>query len=266
MPKEARCSLKSVVKEALAHPLTAGLNIDDPRTSVLRRQIIQEKKFLRRIYQEWYQLLLASMPSGSGPILEIGSGAGFLSEFFPELITSDVLYLRGITLVLDGHCLPFADKTLRAIVMIDVLHHMPRVRDFLLSAARSVRVGGVIAMIEPWVSPWSKFVYRNLHDEPFEPDAGQWEFKTNGPLSGANTALPWILFERDRKRFESEFPQWQIHTLKPMMPFCYLVSGGVSLRSLMPDYTFRFWRAIEKMLSKIHALSLFALIVLKRGR
>jgi len=266
MPKEARSYLRSAIKNVLAHPLTRGLNVDDPRTSVLRRQIIQEKKFLRQIYQEWYRLLRFSMPSGKGFVLEIGSGAGFLSEFFPDLIASDVIYRRGIKIVLDGHHLPFADGTLKAIVMIDVLHHMSRARDFFLSAARSVRAGGVIAMIEPWVSSWSKLIFMNLHDEPFEPGAGEWEFQTSGPLSGANAALPWILFERDRARFEHEFPQWQIHTLEPMMPLCYLVSGGVSLRSLMPAFSFRAWRAIEKIVSRINNLSLFALIVLRRVR
>jgi hypothetical protein len=42
------------------------------------------------------------------------------------------------------------------------------------------------------------------------PDAADWSFPAVGPLSGANGALPWILFERDRARFEREFPQWVI--------------------------------------------------------
>jgi hypothetical protein len=61
-------------------------------------------------------------------------------------------------------------------------------------------------MIEPWVTPWSRLVYTRMHHEPFVPAAAQWEFLTTGPLSGANGALPYILFSRDRAQFELEFP------------------------------------------------------------
>jgi hypothetical protein len=37
-----------MLKAWLAHPLTKGLDIDDPRTTHLRLQIIQEKSFLRQ--------------------------------------------------------------------------------------------------------------------------------------------------------------------------------------------------------------------------
>ena len=51
-----------MLKTWLAHPLTRGLDIDDPRTTHLRQQIIQEKSFLRQIYQEWYQAIVAALP------------------------------------------------------------------------------------------------------------------------------------------------------------------------------------------------------------
>ena len=40
---------------------------------------------------------------------------------------------------------------------------------------------------------------------------------------------------RDRVTFEREFPHWHIELVKPIMPFRYLLSGGVSLRSLNPS-------------------------------
>jgi hypothetical protein len=103
-------------------------------------------------------------------------------------------------------------------------------------------------MIEPWVTSWGRWTYTHLHHEPFNPDADQWEFPTNGPLSGANGALPWILFVRDRSQFEREFPMWQIRDILPDWPFSYLLSGGVSMRSLMPGWTFNFWRVVERFM------------------
>jgi hypothetical protein len=43
---------------------------------------------------------------------------------------------------------------------------------------------------------------------------------------------------------------WYIQTIKPMMPFRYLVSGGVSMRSFMPGWSFSFWRGLENMLRR----------------
>jgi hypothetical protein len=91
------------------------------------------------------------------------------------------------------------------------------------------------------------------------------ELPIAGPLSGANDALPWIIFARERQKFEQEFPHWHIELVKPMMPVCYLLSGGVSLRSLMPGWSFAIWKQIENALSHWNnELVMFAQIVLRR--
>jgi SAM-dependent methyltransferase len=257
--------LTSMLKSLLAYPLTRGLDIDDPETTHLRRQIIQEKNFLRRIYQEWYQAIVAALPAGQGAVLELGAGGGFMSEFVPDLITSEVFNCRHIGAVIDASRLPFGANSLRGIVMTNVLHHMAQPRLFFAEATRCVRPGGVVAMIEPWVSPWSRFVYTHLHHEPFQPEARSWELQNGGPLSSANDALPWIIFRRDRQKFEKEFPNWRIELIKPIMPFRYLLSGGVSLRSLAPGWSYGLWKQFERALGRWgNQLAMFAQIVLRR--
>ena len=156
-------------------------------------------------------------------------------------------------------------RELNAIVMVDVLHHIPDSRAFLAEAQRCLRSGGSIVMIEPWASTWSRRIYTRLHHEPFHPDAKDWNFPDTGPLSGANGALPWIIFERDRREFESAFPELAIREVRPFMPFRYLVSGGVSMRQLMPAATFRLWRRIESWLGRWpQHWSMFAFIHLER--
>jgi len=248
----------------LEHPLTRGLDVNDPRRTNLRRQIIAQKPFLRRIYQEWYEMLALQIPAGDGKILELGSGAGFLPQRLPDVITSDILPCDDLNLVLDGQLLPFADASLKAIVMVDVMHHLPRIRQFFSESARCIRSGGVIAAVEPWLTPWSQFVYSQLHFEPFDPGA-QWEFPPTGPLSGANGALPWIIFHRDRAKFAAEFPQWKIRRIQVFMPFRLLVCGGVSFRNLMPSFTFKLWRGLENLLTPLkNQLGMLAFIVLER--
>jgi SAM-dependent methyltransferase len=242
------------------------MDIDSPETTRLRKQIIEKKPFLRRIYEEWYAWIAAHVPAGSGEILELGSGAGFLEDYIPGLITSDVFLVPGVARVVDAHHLPFSDASLRAIVMSNVFHHLMDPVQFLHEATRCVRLGGAVVMIEPWASSWSRLIYSRLHHEPFEPQASEWSIPQTGPLSGANGALPWILFERDRIAFEQKFPEWKIREVSPFMPFRYLLSGGVSLRSFMPVCTFAFWRWLESLLNRsMSTWAMFARIVLSRA-
>jgi hypothetical protein len=100
-------------------------------------------------------------------------------------------------------------------------------------------------MIEPWVSNWSRLIYENLHHEEFNTKVKDWSFPGFGPLSCANGALPWIVFNRDLCKFKKGFPELELKSIEPMMPFCYLLSGGVSMRSLAPGWSFNFVRRLE---------------------
>lgn len=253
------------LKRLLAHPDAHDLGIDDPRTTERRRGIIQKNRFLWRIYDEWYRLIAACIPDGPGHVLELGSGAGFLARYVPGLIASEVFLCSDIQLVLDARRLPFSSGSLKVIAMVDVLHHIPDTRAFLQEAQRCLRPGGSVLMIEPWVSTWSRAIYTRVHHEPFDPGVKDWTFPATGPLSGANGALPWIVFQRDRGKFESEFRELRIEDLRPFMPFRYLVSGGVSMRQLMPAATFDLWRTVESWLEKWpRHWPMFALIQLRR--
>lgn len=255
----------NTVKNWLAHPLMRGLDINDPETTSARRAIIHDKLFLRQIYDEWYSIILSDLPTEGGSVLELGSGPGFLKDHVSDLITSEVFSCPGIMLVADGCNLPFSEGSLRGIVMTDVFHHLPDVERFFAEATRCIRPGGSIVMIEPWLSAWSRLVYTRLHHEPFQPDAEQWAFPSRGPLSDANGALPWIVFERDRPLFETKFPNLQIRAIEPFMPFRYLASGGVSMRTLMPSTTFAAWRLLETALQPwMRSLAMFAAIRLER--
>lgn len=253
------------IQTLLEHPDLRDLSIDDPRTTERRRGVIRSNRFLWRIYDDWYRILAAHMPDGPGRILEIGSGAGFLAEYIPDLIGSEVFPCSTAQLVLDARALPFSSGSLKAIAMVDVLHHIPDNRAFLGEARRCLRPGGSVVMIEPWVSRWSRLIYTHLHHEPFHPESADWTFPEAGPLSGANGALPWIIFQRDRQAFESEFEGLAIEMVQPMLPFRYLVSGGVSMRQLMPEFSFQLWRKLDQLLCKWpNAWPMFAFIHLRR--
>jgi len=256
----------AILRRLLAHPLTASLALDNPATTELRNQIIASKPFLKCIYDEWYRTLAHELPAGDGQVLELGSGAGYCERYIPGLITSEIFHCSRAKVVADAQQLPFADGSLRAIVMTDVFHHMPHAERFFAEAARCLRRGGKILMIEPWVTPWSRLVYTRLHHEPFRPEAEDWSFSSTGPLSGSNQTIPWIVFVRDRCKFESLFPELSIERIRPFMPFRYLVSGGVGLRNLMPGFTHAAWAGLEGMMeSQMALLAMFAFVALQRS-
>ena len=254
-----------MIGRLLAHPLSRGTDLDDPRSTVIRRRILSEKKFLREIYKEWYAFITESLGGVSDSVLELGSGAGFLREFLPDLITSDLLQLPDLSLALDACYIPFRDDSLSSIVMIDVLHHLPQPRRFFDEASRCVRRGGRIVMIEPWVTPWSWFVFGILRQEPFDPERKEWEFPSTGPLSGANGAIPWMLFHRDYERFSSEYPQWRLENVMLDMPASFLVSGGLSFRSLAPGAAYKTVRWMERRARPwMDKIAMFAYITLTK--
>ncbi|MCU1317698.1 MAG: Methyltransferase type 11, partial [Candidatus Acidoferrum typicum] len=58
-----------------------------------------------------------------------------------------------------------------------------------------------------------------------------------------------------------------IEEIRPFLPFRYLLSGGVGMRSLMPDFTHSMWKGIERILApQMHRLAMFAYVSLRRHR
>jgi SAM-dependent methyltransferase len=259
-------AIKERCLKLLEYPATASIRIDSPETTIGRWKIIREKPPLRQIYHEWYAAVASSIPAGEKPALELGSGAGFMLNYVDNLITSDILELPGVDRVIDACApLPFDDGSLRGIAMVNTFHHLPNVTVFLAEATRCLQSGGTISMVEPWNSGWSRFVYGKLHHEAFDPDVASWSFESNGPLSSANGALPWIVLERDRWRFRERFPRLEIEELRPMMPVRYLLSGGVSMRALLPYWSFGLVKAVEQASRPVmHSLAMFAHVTLSR--
>jgi hypothetical protein len=146
--------------------------------------------------------------------------------------------------------------------MTDVFHHIPNPESFLNEASRCLQSGGVILMIEPWNTWWSKRIYQSLHPEPFEDCAG-WTIPKTGPLSGANGALPWIIFSRDKSIFEKRFKRLIIESISPLMPFSYLLSGGVSMRNFLPKFFYAPLRRLEKMFNPT-TWGMFAFIAVRK--
>lgn len=215
----------------------------------------------------WYTDLENAIPEGLiGPILEIGSGGGFINRNVADILTSEIFFIPGVRFVLDGQKLPFKQSSLKGIVLINVFHHLADVVSFLNDSDRCVRPGGFICMLEPWVTPWSRLIYKYLHHEPFDPDAKTWQIRGTKPLSHANQALAWIVFKRDLQVFQQRFPRWRLVSLTLHTPLLYLLSGGVAFRKIVPGALFSYFKAIEKRFEPVMSTwAMFATLVLIRA-
>ncbi len=243
-------------------------NIDDVSATELHSEIIHKKEFLKKIYSENYTSFIKSIGDDfeNKKIVELGSGGGFIKDLIPNCITSDVIELPNIDMYFSGLDMPFDNDSIDAFVMIDVLHHIPDSAAFFTEAVRCLKPSGKIIMIEPANTLWGGFIYRNFHHEPFDAK-GRWGFESTGPMSSANGAIPWILFKRDKIEFIEKFPSLQINKIKHHTPFRYLISGGVSMRQLLPSFTYPVILGFEFLLSPLNRyIGMFMTIELEKGK
>jgi SAM-dependent methyltransferase len=226
--------VKQRVLRLLENPMVKGLRDDDPRAFEIHRAVIEKKRLLAGAYARFYgEFVAAARRVPPGPCVELGSGGGVLKRYLPRGITSDVVPVPYVDLVFSGEAMPFADETVAAVFLLDVFHHVKRPEAFLREVERCLVPGGRLLMVEPALTPWGRFVRRNFHHERLDEHAG-WDLEGRGGWRESNLALPWIVFVRDRARLERVVPRLRLVRYEPHTPFRFLLSGGVSYRSLVP--------------------------------
>jgi len=240
------------VRPHLAQPGTKDLNLDSEEATVKHWEILQTKKALRDLYAEIYRRMVELerlyITAEGGVRLEIGSGGGFLKDFVPDLVTTDIKRVSFVDCQCSAYALPFADRSVKTIFCRDVLHHLGDIRRFFREAQRVLLLGGGIIACEPANTLLSRFFYKTFHHEPFRPSVEEWGFADTGPFSGSNQALPWIIFRRDRPQFEREFPHVDIVHSEKHTWLRYFLSGGVTFRQMAPGVVFKPLRYVETWL------------------
>jgi len=215
------------------------------------RAVWDRKPVLGTVYGDMYDRI--AKHCAAGPSLEVGGGVGNLKEWMPGLISSDIQLSPWLDLVSDAQRLPFADGFLGNIVEIDVLHHVEFPIRFLREAARVLRPGGRLVMVEPAITPGSTLFYRLVHPEPVimsadplvdgEPDP------TRDPYA-SNQAIPTLLAGRHRERLHRAVPGLRIVDVSRFAFLAYPLSGGFQSWSLVSPWAarklLRLERAIER--------------------
>jgi SAM-dependent methyltransferase len=259
------------LRRLLMEPLARRYPVDSSDCTAAHRQVLRAKPLARRVFERFYRqcraLDEAFFGRATGVRWEIGSGAGFMSELYPDVITSEVKPVPFVALIASGDRLPVADGALRAVYAINVFHHLADPRAFLRELCRVLSVGGGVVLIEPHHGWLARRLFKRLHaSESFDMSADDWESSREaGPMSLANQALSYVVFRRDRAVFAAEFPELEIVADRPHTHLLYLLSGGVNYRALAPAWSGAAIEWLERLLSPLAGvLALQHSIVIRR--
>jgi SAM-dependent methyltransferase len=207
------------------------------------RRVWQAKVVLRRIYAVWFDAILSEVPPAAR-VLEVGSGPGFLgghaSSTRPDLdlVASDIEVAPWLDFTADCMRLPLRNESLGAIVGLDVIHHLAHPSAFFAEAARTLVAGGKVAVVEPWVTPFSYPIYRWLHQEGCRLDLDPWDpFPVEGSarkdaFQGDGAVVTRLLRTTpDTKWRRLGFAPPRLEVLNA---FAYLLSLGFKPGTLLP--------------------------------
>jgi SAM-dependent methyltransferase len=220
------------------------------------RSVWERKGVLRLVYDDFYDRIAAACRPGR--TIEIGGGIGNLKRRLPDVVATDIHCPPWLDCVADAQRLPFADGCAANIVMVDVLHHLEFPAVFFREAARVLRPGGRVLMVEPAITWGSSLFYRLLHHEPVRTSAevlGDGSPDPRRDPYDSNQAIPTLLATRDRERFHRLFPALRIAAVQWFSFAAYPLSGGFQSWSLIGEGAarrlLRIERALEPMLGRL---------------
>jgi SAM-dependent methyltransferase len=220
-----------------------------------QRQAWRANPLLRLLYGRWYRRIRELLPARErGSWIEIGSGPGFAAEFIPELELSDIVKAPWHHRCLSAESLPFADQSVGALVLLDVLHHLATPAKFFQEAVRVLSPGGRIVLCEPYISPLSFVIYRLFHEEPVDmrvQPLAEHGAHDKDPFE-SNQAIPTLLCRADGQReLGRRFPELRLIRFERMAGLSYPTTGGFSRAPLLPA---RLWRMLLGLEDRLPAL------------
>jgi len=207
------------------------------------KEAIQSKPFLK----VWYRGVYVSMANGL-PLLpmvkricEVGSGGhDTIKDVIPCCVTSDIR--PGNDMVMSAERIPAGAETLDAILGLNVFHHLEDPATFLDEAARTLRHGGRLILVEPSKTWWAKLIY-SLHYEQ------------------ENQFEAWDWFSDEARAIHPCLIGWRRIKIETFCPFSYILSGGVKRRWSAPMWLYRPVRWLDRVFK---SQGIFALYVLER--
>jgi SAM-dependent methyltransferase len=238
----------------LREPRVAGLDVDTSDMLEVHRQVLAEKPIVRAVFAEIYDRCMEidrEHGAGDGLRIEIGAGSSLFSARHPEVVATDIKPHPHLDRVLDAQAMALPDGSARAIFAINCFHHLPDPMAFFRELDRVLRPGGTCVLVEPYHGPLAAAFFARLFEtEGFDRSQSTWEDAGRSIMHGANQALSYIVFTRDRALFERRCPTLDVVVEEPLTSWPrYLLSGGLNFRQLVPTRSASLLRGIERLLA-----------------
>jgi SAM-dependent methyltransferase len=259
----------------LLEPKLRGVDLQGFDRIALHAEILAGKPLIREVFTEFYrksvELDQRYFAGTIGIRVELGAGTSLFKKCYPDVISTDVQPAPNLDAVIDAQNMALQDDSVRALFCINCFHHFPDPRKFFAEVLRVVKPGGGCVIIDPYSGMLAQLLYRRLFaSEAYDRDAQSWGYSVDeaiGP-SRPNQALSYVVFSRDQRIFEDEFPNLEIvsHYVFPNYTR-YLLSGGLNFRQLVPTFfapVLRVAEAISSPLSRF--LGLHHAVVLRKRR
>jgi len=247
-----------------------GVDVDEIDRFVVHSQVLARKRILRDVFTEFHQTfdrLDRMYLTGVGARIELGAGVSPIRASYPDVLATDIVPAEGLDRVLNAQAMDLPDGSVRALFGQNCFHHFPDPRLFLDEALRVLSVGGGVVLLEPYYGPVASFLFKRIFaSEGFDKSCPTWSVSQSGPMNGANQALSYLVFNRDRSLFEKEYPSFRIvhHGLCGNY-LRYLLSGGLNFKSLCPDGAADFLKVVERLVSPLNRwIALHHVIVLRK--
>jgi SAM-dependent methyltransferase len=253
--------------------------VDSPELIKIHRQILHEKKCMREVFNEFYDLNIKLnkkhflINSNNTPIdtnhsklfvrgkeVELGAGSSIFKLRHPHIVSSDIKREEGVDLVVDAEQMPFGENEIHCFYAINCFHHFADPQKFFNELNRVLQPGGGLIIIDPYFSLFARWFYNVVFKtEHFNMRQFDWQAETQtaqgsemqrGVMSGANQALSYIVFFRDYERWQKLNPSLEIVEKLVLTNYLrYLLSGGLNFKQLIPDFMLPVVRTLEFLLT-----------------
>ena len=193
------------------------------------RVIWNSNPTLRKFYTNLWEWAIKECTSG--PIVELGGGAGFIRDYYPDIISTDLLPFPESNLQCNATQLPFKENSVGCFIGIAFFHHCPNLRILFNEILAALKPGGCFVIIDPYISILSRWIFALATDETV--DLGESPLENDydddnqiNPLLDANVARATIVFIRQKKLYDALFPNLQVQSIEHINLFRHIAAGS----------------------------------------